>query len=203
MKNLDKYSHLDRIFESETSHDFNSHAMGDMKTISNVSPKLALKGCITYISVNGETSLSHKLDFKLNLPTSDFVMSCPISNSQFSQQLMDLGTKQDLECQLTFRVNTKLEALFSQIIKILTTRFHFYMVEKIDGNPRQIASSLYCKSVLNQEIFLLIKLTKVDHESDTNACLLSLNGKSQSSSLLNDLIEQEIKPYLLRKFEAL
>ncbi|XP_078484816.1 AP-3 complex subunit delta-1 isoform X1 [Ciona intestinalis] len=142
-------------------------------TASSVTMPQRLKGTITYM-VQDDTKQhtnQEKLDFKLHLPCSAYLMSTPLSSDRFTK-LLSSGEVTD---KASYQFNNTDMSLESMLQK-LCFYIKFAVVEQI-GN----SASLYSSSIQKHHVCLLVK-------SVGNG--ISIDGKSDNSSLLSNIMDE-------------
>ncbi|CAF4387322.1 unnamed protein product [Rotaria socialis] len=149
-------------------------------SIHAISFSQKLKTTLTY-SINKSNALeTDNIEFKLNLPCSQYLRRKAIDSTAFAN-LMTSGT---LTCQSNVRIPSS-NGDFTSIINTLCQSYRLTAVDKINS-----AASLYAESVLGHPIALLIK--SINSRND-----LSIDGKSTETHFLSNLME-EIKTSLLK-----
>ncbi|XP_063712442.1 AP-3 complex subunit delta-1-like isoform X2 [Symsagittifera roscoffensis] len=105
-----------------------------------------LKGTVTYIASSGESSTQDKIDFKLNVPVSAYLMPLPMDGISFKSLLSSGG--------LPFKCSVSVQSaeVFTKALAVLAHHIHFTVVEQIVES-----ASLYCKSAFGDHICVLFK----------------------------------------------
>eukprot|EP00058_Branchiostoma_floridae_P018373 XP_002603862.1 hypothetical protein BRAFLDRAFT_276908 [Branchiostoma floridae] len=136
----------------------------------NVAQKL--RGTLTYTIKTEESSTSEKLDFKLYLPCTAFLIATPCSSDAFARLLQggDLSSKYSIKLP-----NSGVP--FSHILAKVCFYGHFAIVEQIDQS-----ASLYSCSTQGHHICLLVK---ANGGGD-----VSIDGKCADGSLLSNVMEE-------------
>lgn len=146
-------------------------------TVENINTPQRLKGTLTYILKTEDGSLHDKIDFKLNVMCSSYLVALPCNGDAFAT-LLAAGTLNEKH-SISFKpVDTDFNCVLAKICFFL----HFIVVEQIDSS-----ASLYSKSIQNHDICLLVKMSVDDS--------LSLDGKAADLTLLTNVLG-EIKQVL-------
>ncbi|UJR09107.1 hypothetical protein I4U23_013354 [Adineta vaga] len=141
--------------------------------INAISFPQKLKTILTYSVNKSNKTESDTLEFKLNLPCSQYLRRKNLASDAFTD-LMSSGT-------LTSQSNINLSSSnqdFTSILNNICQSFRLTVVEKINS-----AASLYAETILGHPIALLLKSTN----SPTN---ISINGKSTETHFLSNLLEE-------------
>lgn len=133
-----------------------------------------LKGTFTYMLMNKESGSSHeKIDFKLKLCCSTFLIKNSCDNDDFAKWL---GSGQ-LNAKYSVKCKTLNPGNIESIINRLCTNFDISIVECVDNS-----ASLFTSSIQNHPICILVKFMKDDS--------LTIDGKSTNQSLLESVLEE-------------
>uniref|UniRef100_H2ZNY7 AP-3 complex subunit delta Mu C-terminal domain-containing protein n=1 Tax=Ciona savignyi TaxID=51511 RepID=H2ZNY7_CIOSA len=132
-----------------------------------------LKGTVTYM-LQDETrqhTNQEKLDFKLHLPCSSYLIPSPLSSHHFTKLLSsgDLGDKATLQLN---KPDITLEVFLQRLCFYLK----FSVVEQIGES-----ASLYSASIQQHHVCLLVKTVNAG---------ISVDGKSDNSSLLSNIMDE-------------
>ncbi|CAF2526332.1 unnamed protein product [Rotaria sp. Silwood2] len=146
--------------------------------INAISFSQKLKTTLTYSINKSNTIETDRIEFKLNLPCSQYLRRKTIDSIIFGD-LMSSGT---LTCQSQLRIPSSNQDFLS-IINTICHSYRLTVVEKINS-----AASLYAETILGQPIALLFKL--INSQSD-----ILIDGKSTETNFLSNLME-EIKTSL-------
>ncbi|XP_058941253.2 AP-3 complex subunit delta-1 isoform X1 [Pocillopora verrucosa] len=147
-------------------------------TVESIVMVQKLRGTLTYMIKDDEGSTSEKMDFSLFLPCSSFLISTPLSSTDFTN-LLGSGT---VVHKGSVKVTTPETTAFSSIITKICVLLHFAVVEQVDNS-----ASLYACSIQGHHLCALVKQLP-DHS-------VSVDGKSTDSSLVSSVLE-EIKALL-------
>ncbi|XP_074643854.1 AP-3 complex subunit delta-1-like isoform X2 [Tubulanus polymorphus] len=151
-------------------------------TVDHINMIQRLRGTLTYIVKLEDGSTHEKLDFKINLLCSSFMMAIPCTGSSFAELLANGELSEKSSAKFT-----PTDPNFSHNVTKLCFLQHFSVVEQIPGS-----ASLYSKSIQGHHVCLLIKqLSNGD---------LSVDAKSSDSSLISNLVD-EVKTLLTQKQE--
>ncbi|CAM4742130.1 unnamed protein product [Rotaria magnacalcarata] len=149
-------------------------------SIHAISFSQKLKTALTYSINKSNTLETDNIEFKLNLPCSQYLRRKTIDSMAFAN-LMTSGT---LTCQSNVRIPSS-TGDFTTVINTLCQSCRLTVVDKINS-----AASLYAESILGHPIALLIKSTNSQND-------LSIDGKSTETHFLSNLME-ELKTSLLK-----
>ncbi|XP_070562551.1 AP-3 complex subunit delta-1-like isoform X2 [Ptychodera flava] len=149
-------------------------------TIESISMPQKLKGTLTYMIKDDEGSTSEKIDFKLLLPISAYIIGAPCKSDRYSELLGggELTAKNSVTVM-------PLDAEFSHVIAKTCFYGHLALVERVENT-----ASFYGCSIQQHHVCLLIK------QMPNNG--LSIDGKSSDSSLLSNYLD-EIKTILTQQ----
>lgn len=145
--------------------------------VENISMPQKLKGTLTYIIKSDEGSSQDKLDFRLTIPCSAYLVGIPCNGDAYTK-LLTSG-------QLTEKYATQFTALdteFAPILAKICFLAHFTVVEQVETS-----ASLYSKSIYGHHVCLLVKQLANGG--------LSIDGKSTDSMFLSNVID-DIKAIL-------
>ncbi|XP_047122468.1 AP-3 complex subunit delta-1 isoform X2 [Hydra vulgaris] len=131
-----------------------------------------LRGTLTYITNDGESSTSEKLDFKINFPVSIHIQQQHISSIEFANLLAsgELNQKQSIKTQ------TSAETSIDVVVQQLCLSMHLLVVEMVENG-----ASLYGLTTQSHPLCFLVK--------KSNETIL-VDGKSTDSQLLASVIKQ-------------
>ncbi|CAF1223260.1 unnamed protein product, partial [Didymodactylos carnosus] len=125
-----------------------------------------------------------KLEFKLDLPCSQYLKNTSIDSVAFADLLSNTGSS-SLTSKYSMKVTTSHD--LNSLTNYLCQMYRFTVVDKI-GN----ATSLYSESILGHPVALLLKQT------DSQTTSINVDGKSSESHFLSNLME-EIKQLIEQK----
>lgn len=142
-------------------------------TVEDIVMSQKLRGTLTYVIKDDEGSTSEKMDFSLFLPCSSFLLSTPLSSTDFAN-LLGSGT---LANKNTIKVKTPETAEFNTIITKICVLLHFAVVEQVE-----LSASLYASSIQGHHLCALVKQLP-DHS-------VTVDGKSTDASLVSNVLEE-------------
>lgn len=141
-------------------------------SVDSVSMAQRLRGTLTYMLVTETGSTHEKLDLKLHLPVSSYLMGAMSKRDTFAE-LLSGG-------ELSARGSITLDAVdyeFPHVLSKVCFHCHFTVVEQVG-----LSASLYSRSIQDDHICLLIK--------HMNPSRILVDGKSTSSQLLSSLLDE-------------
>ncbi|CAF0737741.1 unnamed protein product [Brachionus calyciflorus] len=132
-----------------------------------------LKGNFIYIIKSDLGTIQDKIDFKLKIPCSSFLIPTSCDNDEFSKWLSSgqLTSKYSIKCNISNYED------INSILGILTSNFHLTKIEIVDNT-----ASIFASTMKHQPICILIKL--LGNET------LSMDGKSTSQSLIENILDE-------------
>lgn len=142
-------------------------------TVESIVMTQKLRGTLTYVIKDDEGSTSEKMDFSLFLPCSSFLISTPLSSTDFAS-LLGSGT---LVNKSSVKVTAPETIEFSSIISKICILLHFAVVEQVDSS-----ASLYASSIQNHHLCLLVK------QLPDNS--VSVDGKSTDASMVSNVLDE-------------
>lgn len=142
-------------------------------TVESINMAQKLRGTLTYVIKDDEGSTSEKMDFSLFLPCSSFLISTPLSSTDFTN-LLGSGT---IVHKGSVKVTTPETTVFSSVVTKICVLLHFAVVEQVDNS-----ASLYACSIQGHHLCALVKQLP-DHS-------VSVDGKSTDSSLVSSVLEE-------------
>jgi len=133
-----------------------------------------LRGTLTYIVKDGETSTSEKIDFRIFFPVSKYIQAQPITSVDFTNLLAsgDLTQKQSLKVKLEAE-----DVELSTLVQLVCNNINLTVVECVDNG-----ASLYGYTIQNHPICFLLKI--LDGGS------VSIDAKSTDFQLLSSLLKE-------------
>ncbi|XP_023228760.1 AP-3 complex subunit delta-1-like, partial [Centruroides sculpturatus] len=137
-----------------------------------------LRGTFTYMIVTEIGSTHEKLEFKLHLPVSSYLIGTTYKRDTFAELL----SSAELTVKSSFQLESVGDLEFSHILSKICFYCHFTVVEQVG-----LSASLYSRSIQDDHICLLVK--------HLNPNRLSVDGKSTNDQLLSSLLD-EIKQIL-------
>ncbi|XP_077981677.1 AP-3 complex subunit delta-1-like isoform X2 [Glandiceps talaboti] len=149
-------------------------------TVESINMPQRLKGTLTYMTKDEEGSTSEKIDFKLHLPVSAYVVGTPCNSERFAELLQsgDVGEKNSMKITL-------MDAEFSHVVAKACFYGHLSLVERVENS-----ASFYGCTIQQHHICILVK--QLPNSG------LSVDGKSSESSLLSNYLD-EIKSILTQQ----
>ncbi|XP_023210947.1 AP-3 complex subunit delta-1-like [Centruroides sculpturatus] len=123
-------------------------------------------------------STHEKLEFKLHLPVSSYLIGTTYKRDTFAELL----SSAELTVKSSFQLESVGDLEFSHILSKICFYCHFTVVEQVG-----LSASLYSRSIQDDHICLLVK--------HLNPNRLSVDGKSTNDQLLSSLLD-EIKQIL-------
>ncbi|XP_061739195.1 AP-3 complex subunit delta-1 isoform X2 [Nerophis ophidion] len=129
-----------------------------------------LKGTLTFIVKNEESSTHEKLDFKLHFTCTSYLITTPCYSDAFAK-LLESG---DLKGS-----SVKLEGVnmpFHHLLARICFHHHFSVVERIDS-----CASMYSRSVQGHHVCLLVK---------TSGQTVSMDAKCDEPALLGNVLDE-------------
>ncbi|XP_064626859.1 AP-3 complex subunit delta-1-like isoform X4 [Lineus longissimus] len=148
-------------------------------SLEHINMPQKLKGTLTYIVKTDEGSTHEKLDFRINLPCSAYMVGASCKGAMFTE-LLGSG-------ELSEKYSNKFTPVDTDLALILAkTCFygHFSVVEQIENS-----ASLYGKSIQGHHVCLLVKMLPGN--------VLSVDAKSSDASLVSNLVD-DIKSILTK-----
>ncbi|CAH3134867.1 unnamed protein product [Porites lobata] len=142
-------------------------------TVESIVMAQKLRGTLTYVIKDDEGSTSEKMDFSLFLPCSSFLISTPLSSTDFAS-LLGSGT---LVNKSSVKVTAPEMTEFSSIISKICILLHFAVVEQVDSS-----ASLYASSIQSHHLCLLVK------QLPDNS--VSVDGKSTDASMVFNVLDE-------------
>ncbi|ELT88988.1 hypothetical protein CAPTEDRAFT_18044 [Capitella teleta] len=139
-------------------------------SVDAISVPQRMKGTLTYIIKSDQGSSQEKLDFKLPLSCSTFLVGLPCNGDAYAKLLSsgDLADKHSAQCRAV-------DSDLSKILAKICFYAHFSIVEQVESS-----ASLYSRSIQGHHICLLVKQCADD--------TLSIDGKSSNASLLSNVV---------------
>lgn len=141
-------------------------------TVDSVSMSQRLRGTLTYMVMTETGSTHEKLDLKLHLPVSSYLIGTMSKRDTFAE-LLSGG-------ELSAKGSITLEAIeyeFPHVLSKVCFHCHFTVVEQVG-----LSASLYSRSIQDDHICLLIK--------HMNPSRVFVDGKSTNQQLLSSLLEE-------------
>lgn len=141
-------------------------------SVDSVCMAQRLRGTLTYMLMTETGSTHEKLDLKLHLPVSSYLIGTMSKRDTFAE-LLGGG-------ELSARGSITLDAVeyeFPHVLSKVCFHCHFTVVEQVG-----LSASLYSRSIQDDHICLLIK--------HMNSNRILVDGKSTSSQLLSSLLDE-------------
>ncbi|KAA8589955.1 hypothetical protein FQN60_013320 [Etheostoma spectabile] len=139
-------------------------------TMQSIIMPQKLKGTLTFIVKNEDSSTHEKLDFKLHFTCTSYLITTPCYSDAFAK-LLESG---DLKCS-----SVKLEGVvmpFHHLLARICFRHHFSVVERIDS-----CASMYSRSIQDHHVCLLVK---------TSGQTVSIDAKCDEPTLLGNVLDE-------------
>lgn len=145
--------------------------------VESITMPQKLKGTLTYILKSDDGSSQDKLDFKLTIPCSAYLVGIPCNGDAYTKLLTSGQLSEKYATQFAAS-----DADFAPILAKICLLAHFTVVEQVETS-----ASLYSKSIYGHHVCLLVK----QHLNGR----LSIDGKSTDSMFLSNVID-DIKAIL-------
>ncbi|XP_056459935.1 AP-3 complex subunit delta-1 isoform X1 [Gadus chalcogrammus] len=139
-------------------------------TVKSIVMPQKLKGTLTFIVKNEDSSTHEKLDFKLHFTCTSYLITTPCYSDAFAK-LLESG---DLKAS-----SVKLEGVvmpFPHLLARICFHHHFSVVERIDS-----CASMYSRSIQGHHVCLLVK---------TADQTVSIDAKCDEPSLLSNVLDE-------------
>ncbi|KAJ4942981.1 hypothetical protein JOQ06_005493 [Pogonophryne albipinna] len=139
-------------------------------TMQSIVMPQKLKGTLTFIVKNEDSSTHEKLEFKLHFTCSSYLITTPCYSDAFAK-LLESG---DLKCS-----SVKLEGIsmpFHHLLAKICFHHHFSVVERIDS-----CASMYSRSIQGHHVCLLVK---------TSEQTVSIDAKCDEPTLLGNVLDE-------------
>uniref|UniRef100_UPI003AAF42A1 AP-3 complex subunit delta-1 isoform X8 n=1 Tax=Centroberyx gerrardi TaxID=166262 RepID=UPI003AAF42A1 len=139
-------------------------------TVQSIVMPQKLKGTLTFIVKNEDSSTHEKLDFKLHFTCTSYLITTPCYSDAFAK-LLESG---DLKGS-----SVKLEGVnmpFHHLLARICFHHHFSVVERIDS-----CASMYSRSIQGHHVCLLVK---------TADQTVSIDAKCDEPSLLGNVLDE-------------
>lgn len=147
-------------------------------TIHAITMPQKLKGTLIYMVKDDKGATSEKIDFKIHLPVSSYMLATPCSREQYA----DLLAKGELSAKNSFTTPPQ-STEFAIILARVCFFSHMAVVERIERT-----ASLFSCSTKGHQVCVLLKTMEGGG--------ISVDGKSNESSLLSNYLD-EIKATIL------
>ncbi|XP_029005396.1 AP-3 complex subunit delta-1 isoform X5 [Betta splendens] len=139
-------------------------------TVQSIVMPQKLKGTLTFIVKNEDSSTHEKLDFKLHFTCTSYLITTPCYSDAFAK-LLESG---DLKGS-----SVKLEGVdmpFHHLLARICFHHHFSVVERIDS-----CASMYSRSIQGHHVCLLVK---------TSGPTVSIDAKCDEPTLLGNVLSE-------------
>ncbi|XP_069378216.1 AP-3 complex subunit delta-1 isoform X11 [Paralichthys olivaceus] len=139
-------------------------------TMQSIVMPQKLKGTLTFIVKNDDSSTHEKLDFKLHFTCTSYLISTPCYSDAFAK-LLESG---DLKGS-----SVRLEGVimpFHHLLARICFHHHFSVVERIDS-----CASMYSRTIQGHHVCLLVK---------TSAQTVSIDAKCDEPTLLGNVLDE-------------
>uniref|UniRef100_A0A7N9AS28 AP-3 complex subunit delta-1 n=1 Tax=Mastacembelus armatus TaxID=205130 RepID=A0A7N9AS28_9TELE len=139
-------------------------------TVQSIVMPQKLKGTLTFIAKNDESSTHEKLDFKLHFTCTSYLITTPCYSDAFAK-LLESGDLKGSSVRLE-GVNMPFHHLLARIC----FHHHFSVVERIDS-----CASMYSRSIQGHHVCLLVK---------TSGQTVSIDAKCDEPTLLGNVLDE-------------
>lgn len=139
-------------------------------TVQSIVMPQKLKGTLTFIVKNEESSTHEKLDFKLHFTCTSYLITTPCYSDAFAK-LLESG---DLKSS-----SVRLEGVnmpFHHLLARICFHHHFSVVERIDS-----CASMYSRSIQGHHVCLLVK---------SSGETVSIDAKCDEPTLLGNVLDE-------------
>ncbi|BFY99699.1 hypothetical protein BsWGS_02740 [Bradybaena similaris] len=130
-----------------------------------------LRGTLTYILKSADGATQDKVDFKISLPCSTYLVTTPCSSEQFASLLSSGETTEKVSQKFT-----PTDAQLSHILTKVCFYLHFSVVEQVENS-----ASLFSRTIQGHPMCLLVKLSEGS---------LSVEGKSSDLTFLSNIVDE-------------
>ncbi|XP_054722236.1 AP-3 complex subunit delta-1-like [Uloborus diversus] len=141
-------------------------------TVANIAIFQTLRGTLTYMMVIGSSSTHEKLDFKLNVAVSSYMVGSMHKRDTFT----DLLSSNDLSATDSTTIETS-DPDFLHILAKICFHCHFSVMEQLGTS-----ASLYSRSIQDDHVCLLVKVMNQNH--------IVIEAKGSNPSLISSLLEE-------------
>uniref|UniRef100_A0AAQ6AHK5 AP-3 complex subunit delta domain-containing protein n=1 Tax=Amphiprion ocellaris TaxID=80972 RepID=A0AAQ6AHK5_AMPOC len=139
-------------------------------TVQSIVMPQKLKGTLTFIVKNEDSSTHEKLDFKLHFTCTSYLITTPCYSDAFAK-LLESGDLKGSSVRLE-GVNMPFHHLLARIC----FHHHFSIVERIDS-----CASMYSRSIQGHHVCLLVK---------TSGQTVSIDAKCDEPTLLGNVLDE-------------
>ncbi|XP_061594169.1 AP-3 complex subunit delta-1 isoform X4 [Cololabis saira] len=139
-------------------------------TVQSIIMSQKLKGTLTFIVKNEDSSTHEKLDFKLHFTCTSYLITTPCYSDAFAK-LLESGDLKSSSIRLE-GVNMPFHHLLARIC----FHHHFSVVERIDS-----CASMYSRSIQGHHVCLLVK---------TSGQTVSIDAKCDEQTLLGNVLDE-------------
>ncbi|GIY52654.1 AP-3 complex subunit delta-1 [Caerostris extrusa] len=143
--------------------------------VDNIALNQKLRGSLTYIVKDTSSTSQEKLDFKLNVPASTFMVG-EMHPRDTRDTFTELLSSNDLSARDSIMIDVQNHD-FRHILAKICFHCHFFVVEQYG-----ISASLYSYSTQDDHVCLLVKLVKPHH--------IAVEAKGSNSALITCLLEE-------------
>ncbi|CAL1271803.1 unnamed protein product [Larinioides sclopetarius] len=144
-------------------------------SVDNIALHQTVRGSFTYIVKDASSTSHEKLDFKLNIPASTFMIG-ELHPGDTRDTFTELLTSNDLSARDSVMIDVQ-QYDFRHILAKICFHCHFFVVEQYG-----ISASLYSHSTQDDHVCLLVKLVKPHH--------IAVDAKGSNSTLITCLLEE-------------
>jgi len=132
-----------------------------------------LRGTLTYILKQSDSSTSEKLDFKIQVPVGVYILPNPISSNEFTSLLASGDLKEKQALKATLSDGRSLE----DVLREICNRLRVIVIEHINQG-----ASMYGTTIQDHPICLLVK--------KVNDTTVTVDGKSTDFQLLGAVLKE-------------
>lgn len=141
-------------------------------SVESISMPQRLRGTLTYMLMTDTGSTHEKLDFKLHLPVSSYLMGTMSKRETFAELLS--GSELSAKSSITL---DGVDFEFSHVLSKICFHCRFSVVEQV-----ALSASLYSRSIQDDHLCLLVK--------HMNPNRVLVDGKSTNFQLLSSLLDE-------------
>ncbi|XP_075879081.1 AP-3 complex subunit delta-1 isoform X4 [Nelusetta ayraudi] len=139
-------------------------------TVQSIVMQQKLKGTLTFIVKNEDSSTHEKLDFKLHFTCTSYLITTPCYSDAFAK-LLESGDLKGSSVRLE-----GVDMPFHHLLARICFHHHFSVVERIDS-----CASMYSRSIQGHHVCLLVK---------TSGQTVSIDAKCDEPTLLGNVLDE-------------
>ncbi|XP_029684099.1 AP-3 complex subunit delta-1 isoform X2 [Takifugu rubripes] len=139
-------------------------------TVQSIVMSQKLKGTLTFIVKNEDSSTHEKLDFKLHFTCTSYLITTPCYSDAFAK-LLESGDLKSSSIRLE-----GVDMPFHHVLARICFHHHFSVVERIDS-----CASMYSRSIQGHHVCLLVK---------TSGQTVSIDAKCDEPTLLGNVLDE-------------